>query len=114
MWYDKARDKEGIKVFEEYENLDRNIFSQLRKIIIITINLYGAYILRSPSLEAQQNITREHKLTLVNEQCRMDIMFSKRTIYYWNKLYTECVNASSVNLLKIKLTNISEGRVTHR
>ena len=60
--------------------------------------------------------TTAHKVTIVKDQCRLDIRnysFSQRTIYEWNKLFTDCVAASSV-CLKTKLTNISKGRVTHR
>ena len=46
--------------------------------------------------------TRRHVM-LVKEQCRMDIRkysFSHRTINEWNKLSTDCVNASSVTMFK--------------
>ena len=42
---------------------------------------------------------------LVKDQCRLDIRkysFSQRTIHEWNKLSTDCVNASSVNMFKNK------------
>ena len=48
---------------------------------------------------------------LVKEQCRFS--FSQRTINEWN-ISTDCVNGSSVSMFKTKLSNISEGRVTHR
>ena len=57
--------------------------------------------------------TRGHEVTLVNDQCRLDIRkysFSQRIINEWNKFSIDCVTASSVNILK----NISGGRFTHR
>ena len=50
--------------------------------------------------------TRGHEVTLVTDQCRLDIRkysFSQRTINEWNKLSTDCVNASSVNTFKTKI-----------
>ena len=43
----------------------------------------------------------ELEVTLVKDQCRLDIRkysFSQRTISIWNKLSTDCVTASSVNM----------------
>ena len=43
--------------------------------------------------------TRGHEVTLVKDQCRLDIRkysLSQRTINEWNKLSTDCVTASSV------------------
>ena len=43
---------------------------------------------------------------LVKDQCRLDIRkhsFSQRTINEWNKLSTDCVTASSVNMFKNKV-----------
>ena len=63
-----------------YENIDRNIFSHSRKIEY-----------------------RGHEVTLVKDQCRLDIrkyLFSQRTINEWNKLSTDCVTASSVTMFK--------------
>ena len=51
----------------------------------------------------KDNRTREHEVTLVKEQCRLDIRkysFSHRTINEWNKLSTDCVTASSENMFK--------------
>ena len=65
------------------KNIDRNIFFSLKKY-------------RS----------REYKEKLVEEQCRLDIRkssFSHRTINEWNKLSTNCVNASGINMLKNKI-----------
>ena len=66
-----------------YENIDINIFSHSRK-------------------------TRGYEVILVMDECRLDIKkysFSQRTITYndWNKLSTDCVTASSVNMFKNKV-----------
>ena len=58
--------------------------------------------------------TRGHEVKLVKNQCRLDIRkysFSHRTRNEWNRLFTDCVTASSVNMFK---NNISGGRVTRR
>ena len=50
--------------------------------------------------------TRGHEVTLVKDLCRLDIRkywFSLRTINEWNKLSTDCVTASSVNMVKNKV-----------
>ena len=47
-----------------------------------------------------------HNFTLVKKQSRLDVKkfsFSQRTINVWNKLSTECVHASSVNMFKNKI-----------
>ena len=49
--------------------------------------------------------TRGPDLTLVKEQSRLDverILFSQRTIDVWNQLFTgtDCVHASSINMLE--------------
>ena len=52
------------------------------------------------------NIIREHKAVLVKEQCRLDVRkysFSQRPINEWNKLSSDYVNASSVNIFKNKI-----------
>ena len=49
--------------------------------------------------------TRGHVCEM-KEQCRLDIRkysFSQRTINEWNKLFTDCINASSVNMFKNKI-----------
>ena len=51
-------------------------------------------------------ITRGHNFTLVKEQSRLDVRkypLSQRTINVWNKLSTECVHATSVNMLKNRI-----------
>ena len=51
-------------------------------------------------------ITRGHQVTIVKGQCRFDIRkysLSHRTINEWNTLSADCVNVSSVNMLKSKI-----------
>ena len=51
----------------------------------------------------ESKITLGHNFTLVKKQRRLDVRkfsFSQRTINVWNKLSTECVHASSVNVFK--------------
>ena len=48
-------------------------------------------------------ITRGHNFTLVKEQSRLDVRkfpFSQRTINVWNKLSTDCVHGTSINMSK--------------
>ena len=50
--------------------------------------------------------TRGYEVTLVKDQCRLDIRkysFSHRTINERNKLSTDCVTASSLNMFKNKV-----------
>ena len=75
---------EVFKILNGYENIDRNIFFSLKK----------------------DSRTRGHEVKLVKDQCRLDIRkhsFSQRTINEWNKLSTDCVTASSVNMFKNKV-----------
>ena len=61
---------EVFKILNGYENIDRNIFFSLKK----------------------DNRTRGHEVTLVKDQCRLDIRkysFSQRTINEWKKLSRE-------------------------
>ena len=84
---------EVFKILNGYENIDRNMFFSLKK----------------------DSRTRGHEVKLVKDQCRLDIKkhsFSQRTINEWNKLSTDCVTASSVNMFKNKV--ISGGRVISR
>ena len=86
---------EVFKIYNGYENIDRNMFFLLKK----------------------NSRTRGYEVTLIKDQCRLDIRkysFSQRTIYEWNQLSTDCVTVSSVNMFKTPLTHISGGRVTHR
>ena len=76
-----------------YENIDRNIFFSHKK----------------------DSRNRGHEITLVKDQCRLDIRkysFSQMTINEWNKLSTDCVTACSMNMFKTRLTHISGGRPT--
>ena len=60
-------------------SIDRNMFFSLKK----------------------DSRTRGHDIELVKDQCRLDIRkhsFSQRTINEWNKLSTDCVTASSMNI----------------
>ena len=53
-----------------------------------------------------------HQIILIKDQCRLDIRkysFSHRTINEWNKLSTDCVTASSVNMFKNKIDTYQEG-----
>ena len=62
-----------------YENIDRNMFFSLK----------------------EDSRTRRHEITLVKNQCRLDIRkysFSQRTLNEWNKLSTYCIIASSENM----------------
>ena len=75
---------EVFKILNWYENIDRNTFFSLKK----------------------DSRTRGHEVKLVKDQCRLDIRkhsFSQRTINEWNKLSTDCVTASSVNMFKNKI-----------
>ena len=75
---------EVFNILNVYENIDRNMFFSLKK----------------------DSRTRGHEVKLVKDQCRLDIRkysFSQRTVNEWNKLYTNCITASSVNMFKNKL-----------
>ena len=75
---------EVFKILNGYENIDRNMFFSLKK----------------------DSRTRGHEVKLVKDQCRLDIRkhsFSQRTIHERNKLSTDCVTASSVNMFKNKV-----------
>ena len=70
---------EVFKILKGYENIDSNIFFEIK----------------------ESKITRGHNFTLVKKQSRLDVRefsFSQRSINVWNKLSTECVHASSVNV----------------
>ena len=58
--------------------------------------------------------TRGLEVTLVKDQCRLVIrkyLFSQRTINELNKLSTDCVTASSVNMFKNKVDISQEDRL---
>ena len=70
-------------ILNGYENIYRNMFFSLKK-----------------------DRTRGHKVKLVKDQRILDIRkysFSQRTVNEWNKLPTDCMTASSVNMFKNKL-----------
>ena len=75
---------EVFKILNGYENIDYNILFEIK----------------------ESKITRGHNYTLVKKQSRLDVRkysFSQRTINVWNKLSTDCVQASSVNMFKNKI-----------
>ena len=75
---------EVFKILNGYENIDSNIFLEIK----------------------ESKITRGHNYTLVKKQSRLDVRkysFSQRTINVWNNLSTDCVHASSVNMFKNKI-----------
>ena len=64
---------EVFKILNGYENIDSNIFFEIK----------------------ESKITRGHNYTLVKKQSRFDVRkysFSQRTINVWNKLSTDCVH----------------------
>ena len=92
MWTDNTRNAkikggDQIEVFmilNGYENIDSNIFLEIK----------------------ESKINRGYNYTLVKKQSRLDVRkysFSQRTINVWNKLSTDCVHASSVNMFKNKI-----------
>ena len=91
MWTDNTRNAkingdqiEVFKILNGYENIDSNTFFEIK----------------------ESKITREHNFMLVEKQSRLDVRkfsFPKRTINVWNKLSTECVHASSVNMFNNKI-----------
>ena len=73
-----------FKILNGYENIDSNIVFEIK----------------------ESKITRWHSFTLVKTQRRLDVgkfSFSQRTLNVWNKLSTECVHASSVNMFKNRI-----------
>ena len=84
MWTDNTRNAkikgdqiEVFKIVNCYENIDSNIFLEIK----------------------EGKITRGHNYTLVKKQSRLEVRkysFSQRTINVWNKLSTDCVHASTV------------------
>ena len=67
-----------------YEDVDRNMFFKLK----------------------EGSRSRGHKAALAKEQCTLEMRkysFSQRVINEWNKLPNDCVNASSVNMLKNRI-----------
>ena len=75
---------EVVKILNGHENINKNMFFSFK----------------------EDSRTRAHEIKLVKDQCRLDIrkyLFSQRTINEWNKLSTDCVTASSVNMFKNKV-----------
>ena len=73
-----------FKILNGYENIDSNLFFEIK----------------------ESKITRGHNFTLVKKQSRLDVRkfsFSQRTINVWKKLTEECVHASSVNMFKNRI-----------
>ena len=73
-----------FKILNGYENIDSNIFFEIKK----------------------RKISRGHNFTLAKKQSRLDVRkysFSQRTINVWNKLSTDCVHATSVNVFKNRI-----------
>ena len=95
MWTDNTRNSKNkgknkggsnrlFKILNGYENIDSNIFFEIK----------------------ESKITRGHNYTLVKKQSRLDVRkfsFSQRTINVWNNLSTDCVHASVVNMFKNKI-----------
>ena len=75
----------------------------------------GMKMLRDIFLSLKKdNTARGHEVTLVKDQCRLVIRkysFSQRTINEWNKLATDCVTASTVNMFKNKVDTSQKGRL---
>ena len=74
-----------FKILKGYENIDSNIFFEIK----------------------ESKITRGHNFTLAKKQSRLNVRkfsFSQRSINVWNKLSTECVHAS-VNVFKNRIDN---------
>ena len=79
MWTDNTRNAKikggsNRSVLNGYENIDSNIFFEIK----------------------ESKITRGHNYPLVKEQSRLDVRkysFSQRTINVWNNLSTYCVHA---------------------
>ena len=86
---------EVFKILNGYENIDSNIFFEIK----------------------ESKITRGYNFTLVKKQSRLDVRkfsFSQRTINVWNKLSAECVHASSVNMFKNRIDKYLVKAVTHK
>ena len=75
---------EVFKILNGYENIDCNIFFEIK----------------------ESKINRGHNFTLVKKQSRLDVRkfsISQRTINVWNQLSAEGVQASSVNMFKNRI-----------
>ena len=77
---------EVFKIFNGHENIDPNIFFKIKT----------------------RKITRGHDFTLVKGQSRLDFRkysFSQSTVNEWNKLPSDCVHSSSVNMFENIIDN---------
>ena len=75
---------EDLKFLNGYGYIDRNIFFMVK----------------------EERRTRGHGVTLAKKQRRLDIRkvsFSQRIVNEWNRLSTDCVDVSSVNIFKNKI-----------
>ena len=75
---------EVFKIVNGYEDVYRNMFLKLK----------------------EGSRTKGHKAALVKEHSRLDMRkysFSQRVLNEWNKLPSDCVNASSVNMFKNRI-----------
>ena len=77
---------EVFKILNGYENYDRILFFLLKK----------------------DSRTRGHEVKLVKDQ-RRKYSFSQRTINEWNKLSTDCITASSMDMFKNRVDTSQEG-----
>ena len=88
-----------IKTLREVRN--RRCLRELRKTYE-----YNKNIDRNMFFFSKESRTRGHDVKLVKDQCRLDIRkysFSQRTVNEWNRLSTDCITASSVNMFKNRL-----------
>ena len=61
----------------------------------------GMKILIEMFFSLKKDRTRGHEVKLVKDQCRLHIRkysFSQTTVNEWNKLSTDCITASSINI----------------
>ena len=68
----------------------------------ILIEIYFSHLKK----QKKHSVTKGHEVTLLKDQCRLDISkhsFSESTINELNKLFTVCVNSGSVNMFKNKI-----------
>ena len=78
-----------FKILNGYKNIDRNICFSVK----------------------EERRTRGHGVTLLlaKKQCRLDIKkfsFSQRTLNEWNRLSADCIGASTVVLICLKIKSI--------
>ena len=74
--------------------------------VYMMLNIYMKILIEIFFSLKKDSRTREHEVTLVKDQCRLNIRkyaFSQRTINEWNNLSIDCATASSVNVFKNKV-----------